>query len=149
MYDPSEIFLVYFADICEAIEVKPLHIVNRLLSANFISSNFKDDVQSMSGDNYEKADKVVNELQRQVQEKGINFLKAICNFLLKQNNILKDIGMKMKLQLESEIIFYNFIDYRIIIYNINYFIIMLHNVTAYLMMLSSSNQMYDNYIHFH
>ena len=100
----------------------------------------------MSGDNYDKADKVVNDLQRQIKEKGINFLRAICDFLLKQNDMLKDIGMKMKLQLESEIIFYNFIDYRIKIYNIDYYIIMLHNVTAYLM--SSSKQIYDNYLHF-
>ena len=100
--DPSEIFLDYFADICEAIEVKPLLIVNRLLTARLISINFKKNVESMSGDNYDKANKVVNELQRQVDEKGIEFLKALCDFLLRQNNVLKDIGMKMKCQLESK-----------------------------------------------
>ena len=56
----------------------------------------------MSGDNYDKANKVVNELQRQVEEKGIEFLKAICDFLLKQNHGLKDVGTRMKSQLESE-----------------------------------------------
>ena len=101
-----EIFLDYFADICDAIEVKPLPIVNRLLTARLISSNFKDDVQSMSGDNYDKADKVVNELQRQVKEEGIDFLKAICAFLLSQNHTLKDIGRRMKSQLESEKFYY-------------------------------------------
>ena len=100
--DPSEIFLDYFADICDAIEVKPLPIVNRLVTARLISCNFKEDVKSMSGDDYDKADKVVTELQRQVQEKGIKFLKALCDFLLKQNQELKDIGTKMKSQLESE-----------------------------------------------
>ena len=105
-YEPSEIFLDYFADICDAIEVKPLPIVNRLLTARLISSNFKDDVQSMSGDNYDKADKVVNELQRQVKEKGIDFLKAICDFLLSQNHTLKDIGIRMKSQLESKTFYY-------------------------------------------
>ena len=94
--EPSEVFRVDFADICDAIEVKPLPIVNRVYSANLISSNFKDDVQSMSGDNYDKADKVVNELQRQVKEKGIDFLMAICDFLLNQNHTLKDIGIRMK-----------------------------------------------------
>ena len=103
--EPSEIFLDYFADICEAIEVKPLPIVNRLLTARLISSNFKDDVESMSGDNYDKANKIVNELQRQVKEKGINFLRAICDFLLKQNHTLKDIGVKMKCQLESKMLY--------------------------------------------
>ena len=102
MFDPSEIFLDYFADICDAIEVKPLPIVNRLLTARLISSNFKEDVQSMSGDAYDKADKIVNELQRQVKEKGIEFLQAICDFLLKQNHMLKDIGIRMNHQLESE-----------------------------------------------
>ena len=100
--EPSEIFLDYFADICDAIEVKPLPIVNRLVTARLISCNFKEDVHSMSGDDYDKADKVVNELQRQVQEKGIEFLKALCDFLLKQNQELKDIGTRMKSQLESE-----------------------------------------------
>ena len=45
IYEPSEIFLDYFADICDANEVKPFLIVNRLLTARLISSNFKDDVQ--------------------------------------------------------------------------------------------------------
>ena len=100
--EPSEIFLDYFGDICEAIEVKPLPIVNRLLTARLISSNCKDDVESMSGDAYDKADKIVNELQRQVKEKGIKYLQAICDFLLKQNHMLKNIGTRMKHQLESE-----------------------------------------------
>ena len=100
--DPSEIFLDYFADICDAIEVKPLPIVNRLFSAKLISLTLKKDVESMSGDDYDKANKVVNELRRQVEEKGIEFLKALCDFLLKQNQVLKDIGTRMKSQLESE-----------------------------------------------
>ena len=99
---PSEIFLDYYAEICEAIEVKPLPLANRLLTARLISSNFKEDVQSMSGDAYDKADKIVNELQRQVKEKGIEFLKAICDFLLNQNHALKNIGIRMKCQLESK-----------------------------------------------
>ena len=100
--DPSEIFLDYFADVCEAIEVKPMFIVNRLVTARLISLSFKKDVESMSGDDYDKANKVVNELQQQVEEKGIEFLKALCDFLLKQNQELKDIGTRMKSQLESE-----------------------------------------------
>ena len=100
--DPSEIFREYFADICDAIEVKPLSFVNQLYSAKLILLNFKKDVESMSGEAYDKANKIVNELQRQVEEKGIEFLKATCDSLLKQNNELKDIGMKMKCQLESK-----------------------------------------------
>ena len=56
----------------------------------------------MSGTAYGKANKVVNELQRQVEEKGIVYLKAICDFLLKQIQELKDIGVKMKHQVESK-----------------------------------------------
>ena len=102
IHDPSEIFLDYFADICDAIEIKPLAIVNRLLTARLISSNFKEDIESMSGDNYDKANKVVNELQRQIKEKRTECLKAICDFLLNQNHTLKDIGIRMKCQLESK-----------------------------------------------
>ena len=57
-----------------------MSIVNQLFSAKLILSRFKRDVQSMSGDNYDKADNIVNELQQQVEEKGIGFLKAICDF---------------------------------------------------------------------
>ena len=103
--EPSEIFLDYFADICDAIEVKPLPIVNRLVTARLISSKIKNDVQSMSGDAYDKADEVVSELQRQVKEKGIDFLNAVCDFLLSQNHTLKDIGIRMKSQLESKRLF--------------------------------------------
>ena len=100
--DPTDIFQKYFADICDAIAVKPLSIVNLLFSAKLISISFKKDIESMSGDAYNIADKVVNEVQRQVEEKGIVYLKAICDFLLKQIQELKDIGEKMKHQLESK-----------------------------------------------
>ena len=53
-------------------------------------------------DDYDKANKVVTELQRQVEEKGIEFLKALCDFLLKQYQELKDIGTRMKSQLEGK-----------------------------------------------
>ena len=52
----------------------------------------------MSGDDYDKADKVVYELQQQVNDKEIESLKSTCNFLLKQNQ-LKDIGIEIKHQL--------------------------------------------------
>ena len=100
--EPSEIFQKHFADICEAIQFKLSFTVNRLYSAKLISFNFKENVQSMSGDAYDKADKVVNELQRQVNEKGIDFLETICEFLLKPYPELKDIGTRMKSQLESK-----------------------------------------------
>ena len=70
---PSKIFLEYFGDICEAIRIKPLPIINRFFAARLISFDLKKDVQSMSDDAYDKAEKVVNELQRQVKEKGIDF----------------------------------------------------------------------------
>ena len=101
-FDPSKIFQEYFADICDAIEVKPLPIVNWLFSANLISSTFKKDIESMSGDPYKIANKIVNELQQQIDEKGIDFLKAICDFLLKKKQVFKDIGVKVKHQLESK-----------------------------------------------
>ena len=56
----------------------------------------------MSDDGYDKVEKVVNELQRQVKENRIDFLKVICDFLLNQNHVLKDIGIRMKCQLQSK-----------------------------------------------
>ena len=50
----------------------------------------------MSGDDYDKANIVVNKLQYQIEEKEIEFLKAICEFLLKQiNQKLKDVGINL------------------------------------------------------
>ena len=60
----------------------------------------------MSGDVYDKANKVVNELKQQVKDNGIKFLKAICNFLLNQNKVLNEIDVKRKCQLESQRIYY-------------------------------------------
>ena len=98
-FEPSQIFRKYYVDICEAIEVEPLPIINRLYSANFISLDFKIDLQHIN--DYNKADKVVDELEQQVIDKGIESLKSICDFFLKQNQ-LKDIGMEIKHQLESK-----------------------------------------------
>ena len=50
--------------------------------------------------------KLVSELQQQVEEKGIEFLKAICDFFLEQNQELQNIGARMKSQLESETHYY-------------------------------------------
>ena len=55
----------------------------------------------MSGDDYDKADKVVDELCQQVIDKGVESLKSICDFFPKQKQ-LKDIGMEIKHQLESK-----------------------------------------------
>ena len=111
--DPSEIFLEHFAYICEAIEVKPLAIVNQLFVAKLISLNLKKDVESMSGGAYDKANIVVNDLQRQVDEKGKAFLIAVCCFFLKQKHDLKDIGTRMKSQLASETYYHILCNYQL------------------------------------
>ena len=105
--DPSEIFVEYFADMCDAIEVNPLSNINRLFSAKLITLTFKEDVQRMNGDAYDKADKIVTELHRQINEKGFEFLIALCDFLLKQNHQLKDMGIRMKRHLESKTFCYH------------------------------------------
>ena len=99
---PLKIFLEYFGDICEAIRIKLLPVINLFLATRLISFDLKNDVQSMSDDAYDKAEKVVNKLQRQVKEKGIDFFKVICDSLLNQNHALKDIGIRMKCQLQSK-----------------------------------------------
>ena len=100
--DPSEVVLEHFADLCDAFEVRIISILNRLFSAKLITLSIKHDVQRMTGDEYDKADKIVHELHRQVDGKGIDFLKALIDFLLKQNKELKDIGTIMKSKQESK-----------------------------------------------
>ena len=76
-------------------------MVNKLVSANFLPSYIKKDVKSIN-DIHEKADKIVDELQSQIDddEHPIELLKKICDFLLEQTDkTLKDIGTKMMSQL--------------------------------------------------
>ena len=63
-----------------------------------ISSATREDAKS-ANDSYEKPNKVVEELQREVDEHGLERLK-ICDFPLKQNDLdLKEIRAKMINQL--------------------------------------------------
>lgn len=55
----------------------------------------------MTGTAYEKANKIVGEIQRQLEnnDNPVQFLTNVCDFLLKQDNTLKAIGTKMKSEL--------------------------------------------------
>ena len=97
--DPSKIFEVHAADLCDVIVANPHHIVNRLVAASLVTPATKKDVRSTT-DVYDKADIIVEKLQRQVDEHGVELLKKICDFLLEQTDkTLKDIGTKMMSQL--------------------------------------------------
>ena len=79
----------------------PHRMVNKLVSANLLPSCIKKDVKSIN-DIYEKADKIVDELQSQIDddEHPIELLKKICDFLLEQTDkTLKEIGTKIMSQL--------------------------------------------------
>ena len=96
--DPSEIFQVHSASLCNAIEADPLRIVNSLIAEKLLSSHVRNDVTSMNGTAYEKANKIVMELQRQIvaDDNPVQFLKQICDVLIKQEDkILSNIGTKM------------------------------------------------------
>ena len=76
-------------------------MVNRLVSADLLPSHIKEDVKSTS-DQYDKADKIVEKLQRLIDddEHPTELLMKICNFLLEQiDKTLKEIGAKMMSQL--------------------------------------------------
>ena len=82
-------------------DANPHRIVNRFVSADLLSQNIAEDVKSTT-DAYDKADKIVWKLQRQIDddEHPIDLLKKICDFLLEQTDkTLKDIGTKMMSQL--------------------------------------------------
>ena len=76
-------------------------MVNKLVSAQLLPPNIKEDVKSTT-DVYDKADKIVESLQRLIDddEHPIELLKKICYFLLEQTDkTLKEIGAKMMSQL--------------------------------------------------
>ena len=98
--DPSQIFEVHAADLCDIIiDCNPHRIVNKLVTASLVTPATKKDVKSTS-DVFDKADKIVEKLQKQVDEHGVELLKKICDFLLEQTDeTLKDIGRRMMSQL--------------------------------------------------
>ena len=100
--DTSKIFLVHSADLCDIfVDANPHRMVNRLVAADLLPTCAKEDVKSTT-DVYDKADKIVEKLQRQIDddEHPIELLKKICDFLLEQTDkTLKDIGTKMMSQL--------------------------------------------------
>ena len=98
--DPSQIFRVHADDLCDIIAGCNRHrIVNKLVSASLVTPATKEDVKS-THDVYDKADIIVEKLQRQVDEHGVELLKKICDFLLEQTDkTLKDIGTRMMSQL--------------------------------------------------
>ena len=71
------------------------------MSADLLSTCAKEDIKNTT-DLYDKADIIVEKLQRQIDddEHPIELLKKICDFLLEQTDeSLKDIGTKMMSQL--------------------------------------------------
>lgn len=97
--DPSEIFQVHSAKLCDGFEANPLRSVNNLTAERLLPPHVKKDVGSMSGVTpYQKASKIVEELERQLEADSnpAEFLGKICNFLIKQTyKTLKDIGIEI------------------------------------------------------
>ena len=75
---PSEIFRVHSASLCNAIEADPLRIVNSLIAEKLLSSHVRYDITSMNGTAYDKANKIVGELQRQIiaNDNPVQFFKT-------------------------------------------------------------------------
>ena len=100
--DASKIFRVHSADLCDIIvDSNPHRMVNRLVSADLLPQDIKEDVKNTT-DVYDKADKIVEKLQRMIDDNEdlIELLKKTCDFLSKQNDkTLKEIGAKMMSQL--------------------------------------------------
>ena len=103
--DLSDIFRTHSADLCKAIEAGPLRIANELNADNLIAPNILSDVRSMSGNNFDKADKIVGEMDRQLNANSdpVEFLNKICELLQQQtDSTLKDIGIKMMSRLNCQ-----------------------------------------------
>ena len=86
--DPLKLFEVRFADLCDAIEGDPLRIVNRLSSNELIAANVRKDISSMIGLLYEKANVIVQEIQRHLEAHSnpAECIRQIGDFLQKQND---------------------------------------------------------------
>lgn len=101
--DPSDIFRNQSAKLCDAIEVDYLRIAKGLEAKNLIAPNCLKDVQNAIGGNaYERATKLVAEMQRLLDADNDRktFLTKICEFLQEQADLtLKKIGKEMKEQL--------------------------------------------------
>lgn len=100
--NPSGIFRKQFDKLCDAIEADPLCVANRLNADRLIGPNIRNDVTSMTGTAYEKANKIVGEIQNRLDADNnpVQLLLKICYFLQKQGDkILVDIGDKMMSQL--------------------------------------------------
>ena len=97
-------FQKQFAKLCKAIEANPLRIANELNADGLIAPNIRKDIKSMSGTAYDKADAIVEELQRQLEANSnqVQFLVKICNFLITQaDKPLRDIGNEMMKQIRE------------------------------------------------
>lgn len=97
-----QIFRNHSSDLCDAIEADPLRIVNQLNANDLIAPTVQRDIKSMSSNNYDKADKIVEEIRRQLKANSspADYLMKICLFLQKQSdNVLRVIGSKMMSQL--------------------------------------------------
>ena len=95
---PSEIFKGHSDILCEAIGANHLCIVNSFIAGNLLPSYVRNDVKSMNGTFYDKAKKIVGELQTRLDIDGnpAQFLRQICDVLIKQKDkTLSNIGTKM------------------------------------------------------
>ena len=81
-----------------------MRIANKLNADGLIAPNIRKNIKSMSGTAYDKADAVVEELQRQLEADSnqVQFLVKICSFLIAQaDKPLKDIGNEMIKQIRE------------------------------------------------
>ena len=91
------------AKLCEAIEADPLRVANGLNADELIGPNVRKNIKG-SGSLYDKADTIVEELQRQIEADSnpIQLLKKISSFLQNQSDkTLNKIGNEIFKQLSQ------------------------------------------------
>ena len=96
--DPSGIFQVHSASLCNAIEADHLRIVNSLIAKRLLPSHIRNDITSMNGTAYDKASKIVEKLQAKlnIDQNSDQILRQICDVLGEQEDkTLSNIGGKM------------------------------------------------------
>ena len=97
--DPSDIFRTQSAKLCDAFESDPVRIARCLDAKKLIAPHVLKDVSSArSGTDYEKANKIVSEIQRQLDayDDPDEFFMKICNFLKDdKDDTISAIGIAM------------------------------------------------------
>ena len=93
--NPGEVFRCHLADITDAISLDVIRIAVELCTKSLIPSSMKDDLPSMHGSDFDKANKITSYIQKCISSSDIpvEYLINVCKVLFqKEDTRLKSIA---------------------------------------------------------